>query len=126
MAALTQYSGNNILNFWFRAQTITPPSAVYLGLLTDAGEVSTTGTGYTRMQIVFSAATVSEITNTSDIIFPVATADWGVVTRFGLYSAASGGNMLLLYPLPTSRTVTAGSACRWRSGDLTLVIPNAI
>ena len=126
MAALTQYSGNNILNFWFRAQAIAPPSAIYLGLLTDSGEITTSGTSYKRMQITFSAATVSEITNTSDVIFPVATTDWGVVTRFGLYSAESGGNTLLLYPLPTARAVSTGSACRWRSGDLTLVIPNAI
>jgi len=69
-----------------------------------------TGGGYARRPIAFAAAAIEggmmTIKNPAEIQFAVATADQGLVTHFGIFDAASGGNLLAFEALPP-RTIQA-------------------
>ena len=70
-----------------------------------AGEVSTTSTGYSRLEqtnvtgtALWSAPTLTgssyTVTNTVDLLFPAgsatASASWGTLTHFGIWTGISG------------------------------------
>ncbi|MCL2459412.1 MAG: hypothetical protein FWF31_11365 [Desulfobulbus sp.] len=101
-----------LLNTMFRSAAAYKPPAIYAALFTgdptDAAggpEVSTTGTGYTRVQITQADASWtapagdpsggSISRNTTPISFPTPTGDWGRVTHVALFDAASAGNKLV-------------------------------
>jgi hypothetical protein len=96
-----------VLNHFFRATPQTSPTGVYLALYKDdptEADVGTeiTGGGYVRQLIQFGVpAQVSgagTITNTNDIAFPEATADWTgtgeTVSYWGIRTALTGGTLL--------------------------------
>lgn len=109
------------------------PTNLYVGLYTvnptDTGggtEVSTTSTGYGRVTIASSLAnwagtsvstggSVSSgnngtTSNVSAITFGTPTANWGTITGFGIFDAATGGNLLIWGALTTNKTVNNGDA----------------
>jgi hypothetical protein len=53
-----------------------------------------------------------------DIVFPICTADWGTVTHFVVYDAASAGNLLFYGALDSSKSVVNGTQPRFITGDL--------
>ena len=60
--------------------------------------------------------------NTSTIIFPVATADWGFIscvalTDSGVYNA---GNILMFGPLAVPKTILNGDQFKINAGDLSI------
>jgi hypothetical protein len=83
----------------------TLPTA-YVGLFTAVG--TDTGTGFTEPTVgayarvataaadwaAPSGSAPSQISNANTLTFPTATADWGSIIGFGLYDAASTGNLL--------------------------------
>lgn len=48
--------------------------------------------------------------NNGAINFPSPTANWGVITHFGIYDAATAGNLLFWGALTTPKTVNNGDA----------------
>ena len=91
-----------VLNHFFGIKNEPPPSQVFVGLLTsdptdeDIGlEVS--GGNYSRRVVSFSPpeeiSGETQITNATEVRFPVATENWGVVAYFGIYNAQSGGEL---------------------------------
>ena len=104
------YLSNVLLNHTLRNVAFTPPVQVFVALYTVAptilgGGTEVSGGGYGRQLGTFSAAASQLTSNTVDILFPVATADWGTVVAFGLFDASSGGNMLYFNNLSASRLV---------------------
>lgn len=105
MAGLSNYLAQALLNHIVGKTAYTMPTP-YIGLFTavgtDAGtgftEVS--GGGYARQAAsgaVWNASSGSDpstITNASVITFPTSTAAWGTILAFGLFDAASAGNLL--------------------------------
>ena len=114
----TTASGNAVLNFSSVPAWITPgmtiydataPSVIPAGttVLSKTGTTVTmsanaTGAGVGSGNAInfsaFSAATgtgPSQITNSATITFPAATANWGTAVSFGLYDAATSGNLML-------------------------------
>lgn len=100
----------------------TPPTSIWVALFTSVPnldgtsgvEVSTSGTGYGRKEIVqgssgWNGASGSALTysNVNDIVFDTPTQDWGTVRGFGLYDAEVDGNLLYVGYLSTSKTVAA-------------------
>lgn len=69
----------------------------------------------------FSAG-VGTITNTSIIYFPEATASWGSITYFGLFTAASGGTPLVWGALTTATTVAQETIPVFRASQFTLTM----
>ena len=90
---------------------------VFLALFTNNPTGAGTGTevsggAYARQQITFSVpadeAGIQTIKNTTEIQFPVATANWGTITHVGFYSAATGGTFKSSTALTAPRTINAG------------------
>jgi hypothetical protein len=83
--------------------TITPGTTVLsVTATTVVLSANATGAGVTSGDTInfsaFARATgtgPSQITNSSAITFPAATASWGTVVSFGLYDASTSGNLML-------------------------------
>jgi hypothetical protein len=131
MAAMTDYLENKIIDWLLRGQAFTPPSTVYVGLFTTAptdagGGTEVSGGSYARVAVACTlsnwagtqgagsttASTGSSGTTSNNvaITFPAPTANWGTVTAFGLFDAATGGNLLIYGNLTTPKTINNGDA----------------
>ena len=120
MANASDYLEVQLRAHLFRTASFAKPAAIYIALHTadptDAGtgaEVS--GGAYARVQRnpldanwTAASATDGATTNAADIVFPSPTANWGSVTHFSLWDAATAGNMLAHGPLTTPRTINNG------------------
>ena len=129
MAEFSSYLENKIIDHILRNQSYTPPATIYVALFTAdngleggtiTGEVS--GGAYARQSITLSAASGGASSNTADIPFPTATADWGTITHVALMDAASGGNVLMHSALDASKTVNNGDTFKINSGDLDITV----
>jgi len=127
MSDITDYLEEELLDHVFRNSSYSSPATVYLALFTTATADAGTGTevsggSYARQSITFGAtADVSgamQIANSSDITFPVATANWGTITHAAIYDALSAGNMLVHTALSVSRTVNTSDQVKFEAGDL--------
>lgn len=141
---ITDYLENKIIDWLFRAQTFTPPATLHVSLHTAACSDSSNGTevsggSYARVAVTSSLAnwagtqssgsttassgTGGTTSNNNAITFPSPTANWGVITHFGVFDASSGGNLLLCQALTTSKTVNNGDAApSFAAGALTFRI----
>lgn len=136
MSALTNYTENQIINHVFRSATFVKPTGLFVGLINsvtdiEAGSVTeVTGAGYARVARIpldanWNATTTNGTTaNTASLQFPAATADWGTVTHFGIWDAATGGNLLIYAPLTAARTITNGTTPSFGAGALTFQVDN--
>ena len=131
MTAKTDYLENKLTDFLYRAQAFAPPASLYIGLFTTAptdssAGVEVTGGSYARVAVtsgltawagtqgagttVASTGTGGTTSNNAAITFPAPTANWGVVVAFGIFDAASGGNLWTYANLTTSKTINNGDA----------------
>lgn len=130
MSAMSDYLENQIVDHLFRGATFAKPASLFFGLLTAApsdsgGGTEVTGGSYARVSVSpsnsnfngthgsttgASSGTGGNITNAVAITFPTPTANWGVVSHFGVYDASSGGNLLFHGALANSKTVNNGDA----------------
>lgn len=94
MPAKSAYLRDKILNHVLRNVTYAPPSAVYACLYTsdptieDKGQ-EVKGGGYARTAVTFGAPSNGVSSNSADVIFPVATADWGTIGYVGIKDASA-------------------------------------
>lgn len=119
--ASTWYRGQ-VLNQWFRAQSVSIPSDLYLALHTedpgaDGSGAEVSGGDYARVEIPSNTTNwsapstgtgVEAITNLLTLTFPTPTADWGTITHWALWTASSGGEVVIFGELPTPRAVLLG------------------
>lgn len=139
MSEASDYVENQILDFYLNQGTgaggsITAPSNIYLGLHTadptDAGsgaEVSTSGTGYGRVEITdkFDSAsgTGGSLSSNANITgFTADGANWGTITHIGIYDASTSGNLLFHTALDSSATVNDGDSFQISAGNLTVTV----
>ena len=124
----------------------TGPATLYIGLYTinptdAAGGTEVTGGSYARVTVTSSLAnwagtqaaasttassgTGGTTSNNGAITYPAPTANWGVVTGFAAFDAASAGNMLIWTALTTNKTVNNGDpAPSFAAGAFTFQIDN--
>jgi hypothetical protein len=114
LSQLSDYLENALINAVLRNTPYTSPATVYVGLFTsdptDAGigtEVS--GGAYTRQAVTFGAPTDGQVSNSNEVLYPIATANWGTITHIGLYDALTGGNLLYYGPLEFQKTIDNSS-----------------
>ena len=125
MSAISDYLENALLNAVFRNVPYTSPASVYIALYTsdptdaDTG-VEVSGGGYERQPVTFNAPTNGQMTNSGDVIFPVATADWGTITHIGLRDAPIGGNLLYHAPLNINKTILSGDQLIFKTGEIVI------
>lgn len=108
-------------SLWLALFTTTP------NLNNTAGvEVSTSGTGYTRVELprvtgtwTGPIGTNQEYNNTTELVFPVPTGNWGTIVSLGIYDGASNGNLIFISTIATSKSINTGDgAPRITSGSL--------
>ncbi|WP_438433101.1 phage tail fiber protein [Gorillibacterium sp. sgz500922] len=124
---ISNYLSAALLNAAVRNTAWTPPAAVYLALYTSDPTAADTGTevsggAYARQTVAFVAPSVisgkQTVSNSGVVSFPVATADWGLVTHVGLRSAATGGNLLWSMALTNPRTIQTGDTPKFLAGSV--------
>lgn len=131
---VSDYGGSFIAGVLFGAAS-TVPLNYYLALATDAPDPSLgassltepTSGGYARATIPNTAASFNApaggaVTNNAAINFPIATADWGVLSWYVLCDAAAGGNMLLYASLDMPRMIKSGSTVSFQQSQLSLSV----
>ena len=127
MAEFTDYLEDKIIDHMLRNQAYTPPATVYVGLFTAApsdagGGTEVTGGSYARQTVTLSAASGGASSNSADITFPQATADWGTIGWCALFDAVSGGNMLMWTALDASKVINNGDTLKFNAGDLDIAV----
>jgi hypothetical protein len=139
----SNYLENKLVDHIFRATAYTMPTTIYVGLYTatpsDAGGgTEVTGGSYARVQVGpsttawnatqggtagASSGTGGQTANAADITFPAPTANWGVVTHFGIFDAVTAGNLLFWAALAASKTINGGDASpKFLAGALTCTL----
>lgn len=146
MSAFTDYTENKLIDWLFRGQAFTPPATMYVALFTanptdTGGGTEVSGGSYARVAVtsalanwagtqsagstVASSGTNGTTSNNGTVTFPAPTANWGVITGFGIFDAASSGNLLIYGALTISKTVNNGDAApSFAAGALTFQIDN--
>lgn len=124
----SDYLENKVLDLILGGVAFSSPATVYVALFTttpsDAGGgVEVSGGSYARVSKVnnstnWPAASGGAKSNGTEIAFPTATANWGTVVAFGIFDAASGGNLLYWGPISPSKSVPSGATARFPVGDL--------
>lgn len=109
--SMTNYLEKKLLDHAL-GKTAYPMPTVYVGLLTtvptENGTLNElTGGGYARVPLVIGAATDDGSSNSQNISFPSATANWGSVVAVGLFDSQSvgTGNLLLYGTLDAAKTI---------------------
>ena len=123
MSALSDYAENKVLVAITGTTTFTAPTNVYLGLATaslgdDNSGTELTGNNYSRVSASFSAASGGTTSNSGALEFAAATGSWGSVTHFGIFDAASSGNLLIHGAFSSAKTIASGDILRIAAGDL--------
>lgn len=130
MGSFSDYWENEVLDHLFGKGVYTPPT-IYVGLSTaDPGDDGTglsepVGNGYARMQTAasdWSTASGGLLGNINAITFAAATGNWGTVTHFALFDAASAGHMLTHGALTQAKTINSGDVARFAGGDLSIAL----
>ena len=127
MSALSDYAENKLLDHLLAKTSFTMPSNVYLALYTatpsDAGggtEVS--GGTYARQLLVFNSASGGASNPTADVVFPIASANWGTISHLGIFDASTAGNLLIWGALTVSKTINTGDQLVIPAADLDLAL----
>lgn len=142
MASLSNYLEEQLLNWFFRGASFTPPDPVYISLHTadptDAGGSEVTGTNWTNYARVamqtdnvatqWAAATTEGgggylTDNTAIIDFGTATVTptQSDITHAGIYDASTAGNLLFHGALGTTKPVTDGDPVSFPVGTFDII-----
>jgi hypothetical protein len=101
-------------------------AGVYVGLHTAdptaLNEIA--GGGYARQAYAYSltGAEPTQAANNALIQFPAATADWGTVTHFALWTASVGGSIILTGALDVAKTISLDDVFRFIVGSLKVTV----
>lgn len=128
MAGFSDYLENKITDLVLRGQAFAAPANLYFALFTAApsdagGGTEVSGGSYARVSLaaslanwagtqsagstIASSGTAGLSSNNTILSFPAPSGAWGVVTHFGIFDAASSGNLLLWGALGAAKTVNA-------------------
>lgn len=146
MAAMTDTLENILGDYYFRGIAPSLPASLYFGLLTSAPTdtgtslVEVTGTGYARVAVARgttsfngthgttsgnSSGSNGTFSNAAAINFAAPSAAWGNVTHWGVWDAATGGNLHWYAPLGSPKTVNANDAApQFQAGQVTFQMDN--
>ena len=142
-AVASDYLENQLIDHLFRSGTFPKPAGLYVALFTAApsdagGGTEVAGGGYARVNLPpsdtnwqatqggpvgTSTGTGGRTSNAVTIAFPAASADWGTITHYGIFDAATAGNRLLWDAVTVPRKVLAGDPpIQFTGGTLQITI----
>ena len=123
-STLSYATSQQLLDYLLKGVNLpTMPASLWLALFTTTPnlngtggvEVSNSGTGYARVELprisgtwTGPTGTNQEYNNTSEIIFPVPTGNWGTIVSLGIYDAAANGNLIFVSTIATSKSIQLG------------------
>ena len=125
----SKYLEDSIVNYFLRNQNVTRPAqhflALYISNPTDENTGSeVAGGGYVRKPIQFNAPVMvngkTTIANNAEIRFPVATANWGNISHWGVLDAVTGGNLLTHAPVTVPKLIDSGDEAKFNAETLTI------
>lgn len=127
MSEMTKYLQEIIVDMILFDASFSPSPVIYVGLLSSLssdGELYSeiNGNGYARQVISFDAPTGGVSASSTTVTFPTPTADWGTVTHVGIFTAATGGNMLYYETLSFPITILEDSIVNITEGSLSVSI----
>ena len=134
MSAMSDYLEGQLIAHIFRTGSFTKPTVLAVGLFTAAptdagGGTEVTGGSYARATLnpldanwAAPSAGNGVTSNSSAITFATPSASWGVVTHFGIFDAASAGNLLFWGALTASQTISSGNTVSFPAGSLTITL----
>lgn len=136
MSAFSNYLENAIMNNLLGQASMPAISNVYFGLYTagpndastgSSGGTEVSGTDYARVNVANNTTNFPTIsgtngtkTNANAIAWPTAGGSWGTVTHYGVFDAATGGNLLFHGSLASAKAIGTGDAFSVAAGDFTL------
>lgn len=137
MSASSNYLENEVLDHVLGegARNFTSPAALHVALFTgttttlanlEAGvltdEISTSGSGYGRQAINFSAAVNGSAASNGTVTWSTATANWGLVTALAIMDGATAGagNVLFYGNLSVAKQIDTGDTFQISSTNLTV------
>lgn len=127
--SFTNFLENKVLEHVFEGTSYTAPTTIYVGAFTAApsdtgGGTEVSGGGYARQTAAFtvSGTDPTTATNSANIDFPTATANYGTVTHVALFDQLTNGNMLAYAAVTTSKTIETGDVLRIPAGDLDITL----
>lgn len=116
LAGATAGAGTGPTNWYFGLYTANPSDT--------GGGTEVSGGSYARVSVAStlanwagtqsagsttaSSGTGGTTSNNGTVTFPAPTANWGTITGMALFSASSGGSMLVWSALTTNKTVNNG------------------
>ena len=130
MGSFSDYWENAVLNHLFGKGSYMP-STVFIGLSTSnpgedgSGLNEPSGNNYARLQTAasdWSSASNGALANADTIDFNEATGNWGTLTHFALFDAASAGHLVAYGALATSKAIGSGDTVRFAPGDLLVTL----
>ena len=126
---VTPYFLNLIAGSVMHSPSMTLPSNYFVALSTTVpaqdgtGFTEVTGGAYARGSMgTGSAPSDGVVSNSADVEFHECTADWGTVKAFGIYDAATGGNLLMYDKVTPNQSVVTGNQVRFKPSALKLTI----
>lgn len=125
MSAMSDYLENAFLEHFTGTTSTSAPSSVYVGLATatfadDASGTELTGNNYARKVMTFGSAASGSISNNAAVEFAAATGNWGTVSHFAIFDAASSGNLLFHGAFASGKLIESGDILKIASGSLTI------
>src|SRR3970282_460282 len=109
MSAMGDYLENAVINHFLRnTSQATPATNVWVALYTSAttdtgGGTEVTGGSYAPQRGpgtgAWDAPSNGATSNTAQVLFPTATANWGTVSHVAIRGGAAGSNLLYHGPL---------------------------
>jgi len=133
MGSFGNYLEDELLDHVFGNAAFTAPGTVYVALFTatpsdSGGGTEVSGGSYARVAVTnnatnWPAASGGAKANGTAITFPAPTANWGTVTSFAIFDAASAGNLLAWGALTVNKTINNGDAApSFAVGDLDITL----
>ena len=117
----------HVLQYVFTADSVTRPTAWYVGLFTadptDTGSGATeiSGNAYARVSATFTVSG-NAATTSAAVEFAAATGSWGTISHIGIFDAASGGNLIAHSALTASKAIASGDVFRIPTNDLDITL----
>ncbi len=121
----SNYLELELLDHVLRIGAYTQPSGLYVGLanesFADAGSgTERSGGNYSRKAVTFAAASSGSSASNAAVEFDTASGSWGSVSHFGIFDAASGGNLLFHGAFSAAKTIETGDVLKVASGSITI------
>jgi hypothetical protein len=113
-----------VLGQTFTAITTPLKLALFTSDPTETGAAGTevSGGSYARQTIAFTTESGGAASNSAQIDFPAATANWGTITHIQIYDSAGTPVALWYAPLSASVTINNTDIFRVNVGDITVSI----